>query len=64
MRKDGGDGPSFAAGKLGSPRSRVEVLEQNLVHAVVDRECLLHALLQIRSARGSRSRHTISSWEG
>ena len=39
------------------------MLEHELVHAVVDYVRLLHALAQIRSARGSRSGHAISSWD-
>src|ERR1700678_517386 len=47
MGKDRGDIASLAAGKLRSPCPRVEILEQELVDAVVDRVCLIDALAQI-----------------
>ncbi len=53
MAEDGGDGARFAVRKLGSPRAGIEMLEHQLVHAVVDRERLRHTLAQIRSGRGS-----------
>jgi hypothetical protein len=40
MRRDGGDGTAFApvqAGQLGSPGARLEVLKENLIHAVAGR---------------------------
>ena len=57
--ENGGDGASLGAGELGSPGARVEMLEQELVDAIVDRERLLHALAQIRSSCGSGSGHGI-----
>src|SRR5277367_1160862 len=44
VREDGSDGARFAAGELGAPRARVEMLEHELVHAVVDRPGFQHAL--------------------
>jgi len=40
MGKDGGNGAAFApvqAGQLGSPGARLEVLKENLIHAVAGR---------------------------
>ena len=46
----------FTAADLGSPRVIVKVFKHELVHAFIDRVRRLHALAQIRSGGGSRSR--------
>ncbi len=58
--KNGGDGAPLATRKLRAPCTRVEMLEHELVHAVIDRVGLLHALAQIVSERGNRSGHIFS----
>lgn len=61
--EDRRDGTAFTAGKLGAPRARVEMLENELIHAVVDRVGFLHGLAQIERGCGSWPGHAISSWQ-
>ena len=57
MSEDGGDGARFAARNPGPPGTRIEMLQQELVHTVIDREAVLHALQPINSGDMRQSRH-------
>jgi hypothetical protein len=49
--KDGGNGAAFApvqAGQLGSPGARLEVLKENLIHAVAGRVGFQQNLSDVR----------------
>jgi hypothetical protein len=47
VRDDGGDRPSLAAGRLSAPGSRIEMLEDDLIHPLVDRVTLHEHLAKI-----------------
>src|SRR5712692_8809466 len=59
VSEDGSDGASLAAGRFGSPGTGVEMLEHDLVHAVVDRVSFQHRLAKVEhgcvSAVGHRA---------
>jgi hypothetical protein len=61
--KDSGDGARFAARNLRAPGTRVEMLEHELIHALIDRVGFQHTLPQIRSGRGNYASHIFSSNE-